>query len=75
LIERAKIVLGELEGTLGHAAGKNSPEAKRMVSGEMQLGLFGPEPSVLDEAVKDLDPENMTPMEALAKVRELKDLI
>jgi DNA mismatch repair protein MutS len=75
LIERAKIVLGELEGTLGYAAGKNSPEAKVMVSGEMQLGLFGPEPSVLDEAVKDLDPENMTPMEALAKVRELKDLI
>jgi len=75
LIERAKIVLGDLEGTLGHTAGKNSPEAKRMVSGEMQLGLFGPEPSALDEAVKDLDPENMTPMDALAKVRELKDLI
>jgi DNA mismatch repair protein MutS len=74
LIERAKVVLGELEGTLGHAAGKNSPEARLMVSGEMQLGLFGPEPSALDEAVKDLDPENMTPMEALAKVRELKDL-
>ncbi len=74
LIERAKIVLGELEGTLGHAAGKSSPEAKRMVSGEMQLGLFGPEPSALEEAVKALDPENMTPMDALAKVRELKDL-
>jgi hypothetical protein len=62
-------------GTLGHTAGKNSPEARLMVSGQMQLGLFGPEPSALDEAVKDLDPENMTPMEALAKVRELKDLI
>jgi hypothetical protein len=41
----------------------------------VQLGLFGPQPSALNEAVNDLDPENMTPMEALAKLRELKELL
>jgi len=75
LIERAKQVLGELEGTLGQTAGVNSPEAVRMRSGQVQLALFGPEPSALEESVADLDPENMTPMEALEKLRELKGFL
>jgi hypothetical protein len=40
-----------------------------------QLGLF-PEPEdPVREALKDVDPDRMTPLEALLKLKSLRDLL
>ncbi|MCU0722469.1 MAG: hypothetical protein MUC63_02435, partial [Planctomycetes bacterium] len=40
----------------------------------LQLTLFSARPSALIQALKALDPDRMTPLEALMRVKELRDL-
>ena len=39
----------------------------------MQLPLFAPQPSEIEEEIRGFDTDNMTPLDALLKLRELKD--
>jgi DNA mismatch repair protein MutS len=71
LLSRAQEILNELEAE----AGGLSPATLRRPNNSQQLGLFAPEaPSALQEALGDLDPDNLTPMEALIQLHELKRL-
>lgn len=65
LITRARERLAELEAQ--PAAPANAPGA--------QLTLFGPLPDPLRRRLEEADPDRLTPMEALALVGELKDLL
>ena len=44
-------------------------------TGGLQLGLFDQHRPPLEKALQDIDPDHITPMEALTKLRELKDLL
>jgi DNA mismatch repair protein MutS len=71
LLARAQEILNGLE----EEAGGLSPVTLRRPSNSQQLGLFAPEaPSAIEEALASLDPNNLTPMEALAQLHELKRL-
>jgi DNA mismatch repair protein MutS len=63
LITRARELLGELEsgGRAGRDAGGN------------QLPLFGQFPDPVRQRLEDVDPERLTPIEALGILQELKD--
>jgi DNA mismatch repair protein MutS len=70
VIERAREVLHSLEQEdLGRAVGP-SREAVQGVGGPMQLHLFEAAPDPIVEEIKGLDPDTMTPLEALGKVKE-----
>lgn len=76
LIERAKAVLMNMErGNEGAAARTVQMVGGMVPPGGLQLGLFDGEPSILERTVEELDPDAMTPMEALLKLRELKGLL
>ncbi len=73
VIRRAREVLGNLEGgefdergvpRLAHGAGATAQPA--------QLGLFAPPPDPLREALRRIEPERMTPLEALVELARLK---
>ena len=73
VIRRAREVLRNLEGgefdergvpRLAHGAGATAAPA--------QLGLFAPPPDPLREALRRLEPEHMTPVEALVELERLK---
>ena len=71
LLSRAQEILNELEAE----AGGLSPATLRRPTNSQQLGLFAPETSsALQDAVGELDPDNLTPMEALVQLHELKRL-
>ena len=80
LIERAKRVLIEIEaegiqttGRPDRTAGTASPEAHMAGAGQVQLGLFGAEPSPLEKALLGLDLDALSPMDALLKLREMRE--
>ena len=39
---------------------------------KVQASLFDPQPSVLEEKLKEIDVDNMTPMDALNLLQQLK---
>jgi DNA mismatch repair protein MutS len=43
--------------------------------GGLQLGLFDTRTSSIEEALAEIDPDHITPMDALQKLRELKDML
>lgn len=76
VIRRAREVLRNLEGgefdergvpRLAQGASTNAEPA--------QLGLFAPPPDPLREALRQLEPERMTPIEALVELERLKRLL
>ncbi len=70
VIERAKEVLHSLEQEdLGKQV-TPSQESVRKVAPPVQMQLFAAAPDPIVEEIKALDPDEMTPMEALRKVRE-----
>jgi len=72
VVERAKEVLHTLEREdLGTQVGP-SQQAARKVAPTVQLQLFEAAPHPAVEALKELDVESMTPLEALQKLAELK---
>jgi len=71
LLDRAKDVLTNLEAE----AGGLSPSTLQRASKSQQLGLFIPEaPTELERALDAMDPDHLTPMEALVQLHELKRL-
>jgi DNA mismatch repair protein MutS len=76
LIERAKEILADLEvrelsDERQHLRGKKGPRSPRKPQ-ESQLSLFIRPGSPLEEALKKIDPERMTPFEALSWLIEQK---
>jgi len=76
VIRRAREVLRNLEGgefdergvpRLAQGAGLHAEPA--------QLGLFAPAPDPLREALRSIDPERMTPIEALVELERLKSSV
>ena len=71
LLERAKTLLTEFEAE----ASGISPTTLRRASSSQQLGLFAPATaSPIQEVLDNLDPDHLTPMEALVQLHELKRL-
>ncbi|UGB37301.1 DNA mismatch repair protein MutS [Frateuria soli] len=70
VIADAHRTLAELErGTHGHPAAAAPPPAA-----SPQLGLFAEQPSAVEQALKDIDPDAMSPREALEALYRLKTL-
>jgi len=87
VIERARTILANLEaqareleempklaGAAGdaHPPASVSPRARKPRRRDVQLILFAPESDVLRRELRTLELEKMTPIEALAKLEELK---
>jgi DNA mismatch repair protein MutS len=68
VIDRARGVLTTLE-----AQPSASPAAPR--EDVTQLGLFSEPDDPIREALKDVDPDRMTPLDALLKLKALRDLL
>ena len=79
LIERAREILSNLELNELSPNSKKPRLARRQKSRSIdanQLNLFPPEDSsIIKKEIKGIDINNMTPMEALKKLNELKGLI
>jgi DNA mismatch repair protein MutS len=72
VIADARRTLAELErGMHGHAA---VPAPAPAPAASPQLGLFAAQPSVVEEALKAIDPDAMSPREALEALYRLKAL-
>jgi DNA mismatch repair protein MutS len=77
VVERAKVILANLESMALDPSDQPSFAPPRKTSSEpevRQLTLFTARPSALIHALEKLDPETLTPLEALLKLKELKDL-
>ncbi len=74
--KRAAVILANLEEGELDLRGKPKrahAESDGTSPGYVQLGLFGPQPNPAVEKLKELDVDNMTPMDALSKLKQLKD--
>jgi len=69
VVSRAREILALLESG-HHVAGKSPP----MPPDSSQLGLFAPEGHRVLQEIRELNPEMMTPIEALSRLVELKRL-
>jgi DNA mismatch repair protein MutS len=67
VVERAREILTMLEAG-HHVAGRKPPPR----TDRQQLALFAPEPHPVLADLRSLDPERMTPLEALARLADLK---
>jgi len=72
VIERAKVILSELEEEALHITDLARGEKPKGTPRAKQLPLFRFEPHPVIEELKKLDPEHMTPIEALKALSELK---
>ena len=71
VIDRAKVILKELEQ--GKTT-KRSKEPKRNVLEDMQMTLLPSGNSQIEEFIRNLDVNTLTPLEALNKLYELKNM-
>ena len=78
VVERAKVILSNLEANALAPGDKPSfappPKGRKGKEPTLQLTLFSARPSALIQALKALDPDRMTPLEALMRIKELRDL-
>jgi DNA mismatch repair protein MutS len=74
VIERAKDILNALEEGCIREERLPRPEGAA-AQGPQQLSLFETRPDPVVEELKRLDPDRMTPLEALQKLKELKERI
>jgi DNA mismatch repair protein MutS len=72
IVARAKQILANLEKNELTAAGEPSLAPSRDDAAGNQLALFGTPPDPLREELADLDVDNLTPMEALNLLHELR---
>jgi DNA mismatch repair protein MutS len=71
LLERARAILHDIAPRIAeHAKPAGSPKPPAQ-----QLSLFGSAPSRVEEELKGLDPNELTPMQALAELARLRDLL
>ena len=76
LLARAKQILGELEGEAAELAPR-APTPGGGADGERQLGLFDASArrSGVEEALREIDVEKLTPLQALLELAELRALL
>ena len=72
VIADARRTLAELERGMYQHASTASPKVPAQES--PQMGLFATAPSVVERALDDIDPDAMTPREALEALYRLKSL-
>ncbi len=77
LIERARAILRDLEEDAEDLAPRISGHAasKAALSGPLQLGLFTRPESRVESALRKLDPERLSPLEALLELGRLRELL
>jgi len=76
LITRAKAILSDIENDAGELAPRvTAADAQAIGEGPQQLALFAPPPSTVEQTLSELDLDNLTPLDALTKLKELQDLI
>ena len=78
LIDRAKEILRDVEMDRDLAPRVAAPHVAEILTpgGPLQLGLFEErELTALEKELTALDPDELTPIDALMKLRELKDLL
>jgi DNA mismatch repair protein MutS len=73
VVERAKAILANLEDQSVTAQDKPSFVPQENLSKEGQLGLFSTHYDKIMEAIRSVEVENLTPVEALLKLRELQE--
>ena len=78
VVERAKDILRDIEQDAGELAPRIAKEGETRASGRGQLGLFDPSPAApapVEAALRAIDVESTTPLQALAELQRLKDLL
>ena len=80
LLERARGILRDLEEDaqdLGPRISAHKARAQQAPppGGPVQLGLFSRPESKVEAALRELDPERLTPIEALVELKRLRDLM
>jgi DNA mismatch repair protein MutS len=73
VIKNARGKLKQLE-QLGHQESNPAAQAKPEVDVANQLSLI-PEPSEVEEALANIDPDDLTPRQALEELYRLKQLL
>ncbi len=74
VIDRSRALLGSLSGhTDGLTASAPRQDVAEAPNAAAQLSLFATQPDALREALRKLDPDHLTPMDALLKLREFID--
>ena len=73
LLDRAREILSHLEtGQVIESGGEGGKRARSATA--YQISLFSPEEAKLQNFLEKIDPENLTPLEALSIISELKKL-
>lgn len=78
VVERAREVMANLEGNdiSPHKASKLSRRRGGSRTDERQMDLFyRPGPSAIEKAVRQIDLNNLTPIEALLKIKALQEML
>ncbi len=78
VVERAKVILANLEANALSPGDRPSfappPREKAREPEIRQMTLFSARPSALIKALQKLDPDTLTPIEALIKIKEMKEM-
>jgi DNA mismatch repair protein MutS len=75
VVKRARGILSNLEGGEFDARGKPRLAREDAEAAPTQLALFDTSPDPLREALLELEPERMTPIEAMVELARLKKLL
>lgn len=75
LVDRARDILRQLEAGSGERPRVTSPRNGATTEPGSQLGLFDLEPSPVEIAIRKLDLDELSPIDALLELRGLKDLL
>jgi DNA mismatch repair protein MutS len=75
LVDRARDILRQLEAGSGDGPRITSPRNGVATAPGSQLGLFDLEPSPVEIAIRKLDLDELSPIDALLELRGLKDLL
>jgi DNA mismatch repair protein MutS len=76
LIERARAILRDLEADEENLAARITERAaQEQPALPRQLTLFPPRESRIEAALRSIDPERLTPLQALIQLKELRDLL
>jgi DNA mismatch repair protein MutS len=74
VVQRARQVLAEIEDDSAHLAPRIAGASHPRPGGPQQLELFAPE-SAVERELRGLDPDRLTPIDALLELRRLRGLL
>ncbi len=80
VLDRARSILADLEAGAALPSGAHARMRAIDASGRAQLELFAapvpaPQPSAVEQALRELDPDRLRPIEALMELARLRDLL